>query len=137
MVRDAVGAEGLILQKLEHDRKQRFRDAVDLVNKQDAIAAACRAHAVIDGSDDLAHRIFRHLERFALKRFTFQIRQADRALPRMMGHRIGDQPGAALFCNLFHNGGLSDPGRPDQQDRTLFGRRDRAGRLSAAACVCL
>ena len=56
-VRDPVGAEGLVLEKLQHGRRQRLGDAVDLIQKKDALLHARGLDLVIHGRDDLAHRI--------------------------------------------------------------------------------
>ena len=56
-VRDPVGAEGLVLEKLQHGRRQRLGDAVDLIQKKDALLHARSLDLVIHGRDDLAHRI--------------------------------------------------------------------------------
>ena len=117
--RQMVCSERLVLQKLQHRRRERLRDAVDLVQKQDAFLHAALLDLVIHGSNDLAHCVFGHLIRAAAVAFVSNKRQTDRALPRMMRDRISDQIDPAFLRDLFHDCCFADTGRSDQKNRAL------------------
>ena len=52
-IRDPVSSEYLILQKLQHRRRQCFRHAVDLVKEQYAFTDAGLLHHVVNRCNDL------------------------------------------------------------------------------------
>ena len=114
-----MAAEHLVLQKLQDGGRERFRDAVDLVQEQDTFLPTRFGHGFIDRRDDFAHRVFGHAERLALEGALGDIRQAEGALARMVRHGIAHQPDAHLARHLLHDGGLAHAGRADQKQRTL------------------
>ena len=71
-----MAAEDLVLQKLQHGRRERLRYAVDLVEEQNALAAPRGLHRLIDRGDDLAHGVFGHLVFHAVIGFRRDERQA-------------------------------------------------------------
>ena len=71
-----MAAEDLVLQKLQHGRRERLRYAVDLVEEQNALAAPRGIHRLIDRGDDLAHGVFGHLVFHAVIGFRRDERQA-------------------------------------------------------------
>ena len=122
-IRYPVCAEGLVLQKLQHGRRQCFGHTVDLVEEQDALPSAAAGHGFIDGGNDLAHGVLRHLEGLAVVFHVPDLRQTQCALPGVMRHRIGDQADPQFRGNLFHNCCLADSRGTDHKDRalTLYG----------------
>ena len=122
-LRDTVRAEGLVLQKLQHGGRQRLRNAVDLVQEQDALLTAGTLHGLVNGSDDLAHGIFRDRHDLPAVGFFLNMGQADGALAGVVGDGIGHQSHAAAPGDLFHDGRLSDTRRAHQQNGTLVYRR--------------
>ena len=112
-LRHLMAAEHLVLQKLQDGGRERLRDAVDLVQEQDAFLPTRFGHGFIDRRDDFAHRVFGHAERLALEGALGDIRQAEGALTRVVRHGIAHQPDAHLARHLLHDGGLAHAGRAD------------------------
>ena len=111
--------ECFCLKKLKHGRRKGFRYTVNLINKQNPFFKPCNFHLIINGSYNLAHRIFRN-GIFLLPIISlFNPRKTHGALPGVMGDRIGYQPDFTLFGHLLHNLRLPDTRRPDKQDGTL------------------
>ena len=115
----AVASEDLVLQKLQHRGRQRFRHAVDLVEEQDALALAGGLHRVVHGGDDLAHRVFGHVVFHAVVRLLRDERQAERALARVVRNRIRHEPHVEVLGDLLHDGRLPDAGRAQQEHGAL------------------
>ena len=124
-LRNPVRAEGLVLQELKHGRCERLRDTVDLIEKEDSLPDAAALHLLIDGSDDLTHRVFRDRIRFSAVLALPDEGKSDGALPRVMRDRVGNKVDVRLFRYLLHDGGFPDSGRPHQQNRALPLRRNR------------
>ena len=74
---------------------------------------------VIDRSDDLAHRIFGHIDIPVPVLLLGKSGQADSALSRVMCDGVAHQIDAALPGRLFHDGRFADAGRADEQERAL------------------
>ena len=93
-----------------------------LISSRNRMPSSCPPSSMssMTPADDLAHGIFRDGAGFALKRFFLQQGKADSALPGMVRHGIGKEADAAFRGGLFHDGGLSDAGSPDEQDGPLF-----------------
>ena len=117
--RELLIAERFALQKLEHHRRQRLRDAVDLVEEQDALGNARALDLAVDRCDDLAHRVARHRALLAAEPHLFDKRQSERGLARVVSQRIGNQSHAGLLRDLLHDLGLADARRADEQHRPL------------------
>ena len=118
-VRQFMSAERLSLKKLEHSRRQRLRDAVDLVEEQNPLTVSGLFHLVIDRRYDLTHRIFGHRICPASVLLFPDKRQSHRALSRVVGDRVRYQSDPHLFRYLLHNLRLSDPRRSHKKDRSL------------------
>ena len=114
-----VCAEGFILEELQHSRYKSFGDTVDFINKENSLFAGSLFHFFINRGNDLAHCIFRYGVFFSLKILFYNYRKSDCTLARVVCDRIGNETDSTFFCNLFHNSGLSDAGRPDKQQWTL------------------
>ena len=135
-LRQSMGAEGLVLQKLQHGGRQCLGDTVDLVQKQDSLPVPRSFHGIVHRGNDLTHGIFRHSHRRTAVGFFHDFRQAHGALPGVVGHSIGHQLHAALGRRLFHNGSLSDTRRAHQQQRTLLHRREAVRPLLILLEIC-
>ena len=106
-----MGAEGFVLQKLQHGGRQGIRDAVDFVQEQNSLPAVGSLHGVINRCNDLAHGISGHGDRFGPIGLLVDLGQADGTLAGVMGHGVGNQTDVQLLGNLFHDGRFSDAGR--------------------------
>ena len=115
-------SKGFVLQELEHGGRQRLGNAVDLIQKKDALPGSRFLHSPIHSANDFTHGIFRHGKMFAAVIPFQNPGQAHRALPGVVGHGVGNQRELFLPCNLLHNGGLSHTGRPHQQQGPLAHR---------------
>ena len=80
--------ERLELQELEHRGVQRLRNAVNLIEEQDALAQPRALHIVVDCRDDLRHRVLGCIEFLPLEFPMFDMGKAERALARMMRHGV-------------------------------------------------
>ena len=118
-LRKLLIAEGLALQELKHHRRQRFRNAVDLVEEQNALGNARALDLAVDRGDDLAHGVARYRAFLAAQTHLFDKRQTERGLARVVGQRVGHQTHAGLLRDLLHDLGLADARRADEQHRTL------------------
>ena len=118
-----MGSEGLVLQKLQHGGGQGFRNAVDLVQKQNALLLPGPVHGGVYRADDLAHGILRHGKMLPAVVPLRDFGQAHGALPGVMGHGVGNHGKPRLPGRLLHDGGLSHPGRADQQQGPLVDQR--------------
>ena len=127
--RHGLVAKGLALQELQHGGRQRFADAVDLVDEQNAVFLAGAFHGGIDTGNDLAHGVLGHTAGFAAVVPLPDKRQAHGTLPGMVGDGVGHQSNVALLGNLLHDLGFAHTRRSHQQDGTLAHRRNqrRAG----------
>ena len=112
-------AEGFVLQKLQHSRGQGLGDAVDLIQKEDALPLSRPVHGLVHGADDLAHGVFRHGKMPPAVVPLCDFRQAHGALAGVVRHGVGHQGNLLLLGHLLHNGGLSHAGRPHEQQRPL------------------
>ena len=126
----AVPAERLVLQKLQHRGRERLGHAVDLVEEEDPFAPPRGLHRVVHRGDDLAHRVLGHVVfRVAVGPLRDE-RQAERALPRVVRHRVRHEPHAQLLRDLLHDGRLADAGRAQQEHGALpFGGKTIAAEL--------
>ena len=115
-----VQTEDLVLQELKHDRCQRFRYAVDLIEEQYALTNVGLLHRVVDVRDDLRHGIFRNLNVSADKVSLDDNRQTHRRLSGLVSHRVRDQVNACLLRDLIHDSSLADTGRSQQETRSLM-----------------
>ena len=118
-VRHAMASEDLVLQELQHRRRQRFRHAVDLVEEQDALALAGGLHGIVHGGDDLAHRVLGHVVLHAVVGLLRDEGQAERALARVVRHRVRHEPHVEVLRDLLHDGRLADAGRAQQEHGAL------------------
>ena len=125
--RHSVRPEHLVLQELEHCRCEGLGHTVDLVEEQDAFPDPRALDLVIDGGDDLAHRIFRDRVLFSPIALPCDEGKTDRTLPRVVRDRVGDEIYVHFLRDLPHDGCLADPGRSDEEDRPLPLRRDHIG----------
>ena len=123
-LRKRVAPEGLVLQELQHGRREGLGDAVDLVEKEDALRKTGGLHRVVDAGNDLRHRVFRYLVSLSAVVLLRDIGEAEGALPGVVGHGVGDQDHAQLLGDLFHDRGLADARRADEEDRALAVERD-------------
>ena len=114
-----VRSELLALQQLEHRGHQRFRDAVDLIQKQNAGREAGFFNSFIDAGQNLAHRVFGRGVSFPAERLFPEHRKAQRTLTRVVRHRVGDQIHAKLLCELVKNRRLANARRPHEKKRPL------------------
>ncbi len=107
-IRHTVCPEGFVLQELQHCRRERLRDAVDLVEKENTLLNAAPLDLIVNRSDDLAHGILR--DRIFLPAIIppTDIWQTNRALSRVVRDRIGDQIDMGLLRHLLHDGRLPD-----------------------------
>ena len=122
--RQLLVAEGFALQKLQHHGRERFRNAVDLIEEQDALGDACALDLTVDRGDDLTHRVGRDRVFLPAKLLMFDIGQAERGLARVMGQGVGHQPHAGFLRDLLHDLRFADARRAHQQDRALPDGRD-------------
>ena len=122
-----VVSEHLVLQKLQHGRRQRLRDAVDLIQKEDALRDAGRLDPVIDRRDDLAHGVFRDGVLLPAVLLAGDEGKADGALSGVVGDRVGDQADPQFLGDLLHDGGLADAGRSHEENGPLPLRRNFIG----------
>ncbi len=118
-LRHLLISEGFALQKLEHCGGQRFGNAVDFVNKQNAFVQAGAFHPVVDGGDDLAHGVFRNGVFLPAVGLFLDERQPNGALPRVVRDGIGNQGNAAFARHLLDDLRFSHAGRAHQKQRTL------------------
>ena len=118
-----MGSEGLVLQKLQHSGGQGFGNAVDLVQKQNALLLPGPVHGGVYRADDLAHGILRHGKMLPAVVPLRDFGQAYGALPGVVGHGVGHHGKPRLPGRLLHDGGLSHPGRADQQQGPLVYKR--------------
>ena len=77
-------AERLALQKLEHHRRERFRDAVYLIEEQDALFYARALHLTVDRCDNFAHRVGGYCAFLAAEHHLVDERQTERGLARVV-----------------------------------------------------
>ena len=120
----ALVAEGLALQKLQHHGRECLRDAVDLVEEQDALLDARAFHLAVDRGDDLAHGVGRDRVFLPAELLVLDVGQAERGLARVVGQRIGHQPHMGLVRDLLHDLGLADARRAHEQGGALTDGRD-------------
>ena len=133
---NALIAECFVLQKLQHHRGECLGDAVDFIEKQDALLFSRPLHAVVDRGDDLTHRIFCGMNRFSFDLSRADLRQAHGTLARVVCHRVGDKPDTALLCDLLHNRRFSDARRADQKNRALLPERNQRNTSFVSCKVC-
>ena len=106
---DGVGAEGLVLEQLEHDGPQGLRGAVELIQEEDAPVQAGALHGLIDLGDDLAHGVLGHGDPPALHGPLGQPGQADDGLPGVVGDGVGQEGQPQLLGRLADDLGLAHP----------------------------
>lgn len=122
--RNAVAAEDLVLQELQHGGCQCFGHAVDLVEEQNSLLHAGAFHHVVDRRNDLGHGIFGYAVFLSAVELLFNIGQTERRLAGVVGHGIADQTHTKLRRDLLHNSGLADARRSHQKHRPLALDRD-------------
>ena len=115
-----VLAECLELQELQHRRCKSLRSAVDLVKEKYAFLEPCVCHHIVDGGDDLAHRVLGDIVLGIAISLVDYLRKSERRLPGVMGDRIADQPDAKLFSDLAHYSCFAYSRRPHQKERPLI-----------------
>ena len=118
-LRHPLVSKSLALKELQHGRRQRLRDAVDLIDEQDPFPKPGLLHLLIDRSDDLAHGVLRHLPRLSPEGPLLDKRQTDGALPGVVSDGVGHKADTALPGHLLHDLGLADPRRPHEKHRPL------------------
>ena len=119
-LRHPVAAEDLVLQKLQHGGSQGLADAVDLVEKENALLDTGGLHHVVDAGDDLAHGVLADRVLPPAVGLVLNEGEAQRALPGVVGHGIAHEPHAQFLRDLLHDGGLTDARRSHQEDRPLL-----------------
>ena len=135
--RHLMFAERLELQELEHRGIQRLRNAVDLVEEQDALAQPRALHVIVNRRDDLRHRVLGCIEFLPLEFPMLDMGKAERALARMMCHGVRHDADAQLAGDLLHDGGLADSRRAHQENRSLVhgGNREQPRVIPLQICL--
>ena len=123
-LRQALVAEGLALEKLQHHGGQGFRDAVDLVQEEDALLEAGFLHQVIDGGQNFAHGVLGDGVGLPAVGPLFDEGQAHGALAGVVGDGVGHQAHAGLGGHLLHDLGFAHARGAHQQDGPLADRGD-------------
>lgn len=123
-LRQAMRAELLALQQLEHGRHQRLRDAVDLIQEEDPAIRSGLLHPVVDGSEYFAHGILRRGAGLSAVLLLPNERQSERALSRVVRHGVRDQSDVHFVRKLRQDCRLADARRPHQQRRPLMQHRN-------------
>ena len=119
-LRDLMSTKDFVLQEQQHGRGEGLRDAVDLVQKQNALRFSGGAHTVVDAGDDLAHGVFADLIVLAAVFLFYDHRQTQCALAGVVGHGIAHKAKPHLISDLLHNGGLAQARRTQQEDGPLM-----------------
>ena len=129
---EPMGSKLLALQQLQHRGHQRFRHAVDFIQKQNAGPDALLFHPLIDVCQNLAHGILGGGIRFSAEDFFADQRQPQRALARVVGHGVGHQIDPQLLRQLIEYRRLADARRSHEKKRPLMHERhaERAIRRS-------
>ena len=110
-LRHLMFTERLELQELEHRGVQRLRNAVNLIEEQDALAQPRALHVIVNCRDDLRHRVLGCIEFLPLEFPMLDAGKAERALARMMRHGVRHDADAQLAGDLLHDCGLADSRR--------------------------
>ena len=110
--RKRLVAEGLALQKLQHRRSKRLRNAVDLIDEQNSLFFT-RFDSFPDTGEDFTHGISGNASGFSTIDRFFNKRKSDRRLTGVVGDGIGHQTDTAFFGSLCDNLGFTDTRRPD------------------------
>ena len=126
-LRHLVVSEHLVLQKLQHGRRQRLGDAVDLVQKEDSLRDTGGLDPVVDRRHDLTHSIFRDGVLLSAVFLARDEGQTDSALPCVVCDGVRDQTDPKLPGDLLHDGCLADSGRSHEKDGSLPFRRNLIG----------
>ena len=126
-VRDLMGAEGLVLQELQHHRGEGLGHAVDLVEEEDAFVDAGALDLLIDCGDDLGHGVLGDGVLLAAEIALRDEREADRGLARVVRDGVRHEVDAQLGRDLLHDGGLADARRAHEEHRALLLDRDPVG----------
>ena len=113
-------AEHLVLQKLQHARRESFGHAVYLVKEKYSLGLAGIAHEVVHRADDLAHCVLGHLIAFSAVFLFRDIRQTERALARVMGHGIRHESHAKFGRYLLHDSRFAYARRAYHKYRALL-----------------
>ena len=132
-----VTTENLVLQKLQHGRRQGFGHAVDLIQKQNAFLQAGFLHHIVNRGNDFRHCVLRHAVFPAAVSLVGNKRQTQCGLTGMMGHGVADQTHSQFTGHLFHNGGLTDTGRAHKENRPLPFNGDSIITVSILGKICL
>ena len=118
-LRQPLVAEGLALEELEHHGGQGLRDAVDLIQEEDALFQAGFFHQLVHGGQNLTHGVLGDRVLLPAVNPLLDHGQAHGALAGVVGNGVGHQTHAALRGDLLHNLGLADARRPHQQHGPL------------------
>ena len=130
-------AKGLALQKLQHGGGKGLGDAVDLVDKQDALLQAGGFHFGVDAGNDLAHGVLGHRHVLIPVVALPDKGQTHGALPGVVGDGVRHQCHPALPRHLLHHLSLADARRSHQQDGTLPDGRNGIFAQLVLGKVCL
>ena len=120
----AVLAERLVLQELQHGGHEGLRRAVDLVQEEDALRDAALLDRVVRGGDDLAHGVAADLVRASAVLALRDVRQAERALARVVRDGVADEVDAETVRDLADDGRLADARGTHHDDGALHLRGD-------------
>ena len=126
-VGETLIAEGLALEKLEHHGGQGFRDAVDLIQEEDALLDPGVLHGPVDRGQDLAHGVLGDRAGPAAEGLLPDEGEAQSGLPGVVGDGIAHQADAHFAGDLFHDLGLANARRTHEEKGTLPHRRDAPG----------
>ena len=114
----------LVLQKLQHGRRQRLRHTVDLIDKKNPLFMSGPLLILIDGPDDLTHGIFCYRILCTFKSPLHKLRKPHGALSCMVRDCVSHQSHTAFPGRLLHDRRFADSRRPHQKHRTLTHRRN-------------
>ncbi len=134
---NAVASERFELQELKHRRIKRLGNAVDLVKEQNAARTTRLGHVVVNRGDDLRHRVLGNVNVAAAVLLAHHNGKAQRALTRVMGHRVRNQADAQLIGDLRHDGSLADTRRAQQENGALVCNGDAVHPGFVFRQVCL
>ena len=118
-VGNGVASEYLVLQKLQHGRRQCLRYAVDFIQEEDALRLSRFFHHVVQADNDFTHGVFRGSILPAAVFLVRNERQTQSTLPGVMAHGIGHHRDVHFLRYLIHDIRLSDSRRTHEKNRPL------------------
>ncbi len=130
-------AKRFALQKLQHSRRERFRNAVDFINKQNALLQAGFFDFIVHRCDNLAHGVLGDCHFFSAVLALGQIGETDGALAGVMRDGIRNQADAACAGSLLHDSGFADARRAHEQNRALMHGRNQILSVLILCQICL